>query len=596
MTDSNPTDWIHVVAPFVIYGASIVALAVAGRQEGARDPFSAFLRRISWSLERLTGYPGWVMAGVLSGLLMLWVGLIGVYWDVAFHIDRGRDDVLFTPSHTMIVLALGGLVYSAGVAVVFATLERARSGRRIAGVQVPWSAMALGALGLGGLAGFPLDDLWHKAFGIDVTLWSPTHLMLVGGGGMAPIALWLMLAEGRGGARPTALGRVVAFIVAGAVLTGLTVHQGEFDFGVPQFQVLYLPLLVAAAGAFTLVASRVALGPGGAVGAVVAYLVLRACVALLVGGVLGHTVPRFPLYLAGAVAVEVVAWWLGTEHRLRFAVVAGAAAGSVGLAAELPWVAALDWFHVSPSILPKAALLAPVAGVAAAVLAGGLTRAVPGGKRVGAGAVALALATLLVVLAYPLPRDVGEVQAAIRLRPVGSLTEVEVELQPPDAADRATAFGVVAWQGGGRVVAELREVGPGRYVTAEPVPVSGTWKTMVGLQRGSEVMAAPIYLPADPEIGAEAFPALPERRVAFVRNTDILLRETHDGPGWASGVGYSGLAVTLAAWFALLALAAVRISREGEQATTAPEPRATDAGETPAPAPPWGRTPTGAGR
>ncbi|MBW3547665.1 MAG: hypothetical protein KY452_05970 [Actinobacteria bacterium] len=580
MTDSNPTDWLYVVMPFLVYGASVLALAIAGSHDPGDDPFTAFLRRISRSLQRLTGHPGWVMAGVLSGLLMLWVGMIGVYWDVAFHIDRGRDDVLFTPSHTMIVLALGGLVYSAGVAIVFATLERARTGLRVAGVQVPWSAMALGALGLGGLAGFPLDELWHRAFGIDVTLWSPTHLMLVGGGGTAPIALWLMLAEGRGQAAPTVLGRLVSFIVAGAVLTGLTVHQGEFDFGVPQFQVLYLPLLVAAAGGFALVASRLALGPGGAVGAVVAYLVLRGCVALLVGGALGHTVPRFPLYLAGAVAVEAVAWWLGTERRLRFAVVAGAAMGSLGLAGELPWVAALDWFHVSASVVPKAAVLAPVAGVAAAVLAAGLARVIPGGRWVGAGAVALALGALLVVLAYPLPRDVGEVEAVIRLRPVGALTEVEVEVDPPDAIDGATAFGVVAWQGGGRVVAELRPVGPGRYVTAEPVPVSGPWKTMVGLQRGSEVMAAPIYLPADPEIDAEAFPALPERRVAFVRNTDILLREAHRGPAWAAATGYGGLAVTVAGWLALLALCAVRISRDrdaqpaGDRPGTEPAPDA----------------------
>ncbi|MDP9019952.1 MAG: hypothetical protein M3N25_03975 [Actinomycetota bacterium] len=562
MTDTNPTHWLHVVLPFVVYGLSVLALAVAGSHDAGDDPFTAFLRRISRSLQRLTGYPGWVMAGVLSGLLMLWVGMIGVYWDVAFHIDRGRDEVLFTPSHTMIVLALSGLVYSAGVAVVYATLERVPTRLRLGALRVPWSALALGALGAGGLAGFPLDELWHRAFGIDVTLWSPTHLILVAGGGMSPIALWLMLAEGRADASPTVLGRMVSFIVAGAVLTGLTAFQGEFDFGVPQFQVLYLPLLVAAAGGFALVASRLALGPGGAVGAVVAYLVLRGCVALLVGGVLGHTVPRFPLYLAGAVTVEAVAWWLGTERRLRFAVVAGAAMGSVGLAGELPWVAALDWFHVSASVLPKAAALAPLAGVAAAVVAAGLGRVVPGGSRVGAGAVAVALATLLVVLAYPLPREVGQVEALIRLRPVGSLAEVEVEVQPPDAVDGATAFGVVAWQGGGRVVAELREMGPGRYVTAEPVPVSGTWKTMVGLQRGPEVMAAPIYLPPDPEIGAEAFPALAERRVAFVRNTDVLLREAHGGPGWAAVAGYGGLAVAVAAWFGLLGLCAVRISRD----------------------------------
>ena len=55
----------------------------------------------------------------------------------------------------------------------------------------------MAALGVGALIGFPLDALWHQAYGLDVTLWSPTHLMLVGGGGLATIPTWLMLIEGR---------------------------------------------------------------------------------------------------------------------------------------------------------------------------------------------------------------------------------------------------------------------------------------------------------------------------------------------------------------------------------------------------------------
>ena len=30
------------------------------------------------------------------------------------------------------------------------------------------------------LIGFPLDDIWHRIFGQDVTLWGPTHLVLFG--------------------------------------------------------------------------------------------------------------------------------------------------------------------------------------------------------------------------------------------------------------------------------------------------------------------------------------------------------------------------------------------------------------------------------
>jgi hypothetical protein len=73
-------------------------------------------------------------------------------------------------------------------------------------------------------------------------------------------------------------------------------------------------------------------------------------------------------------------------------------------------------------------------------------------------------------------------------------------------------------------------------------------------------MAAPVYLPADPEIDAPAIPALPERRAAFVRNTDLLLREQHAGPAWPSVVGYGGLAAMAALWTGLIAFAAHRLS------------------------------------
>ncbi|HEX8935680.1 MAG TPA: hypothetical protein VF788_16145, partial [Pseudonocardiaceae bacterium] len=96
-----------------------------------------------------------------------------------------------------------------------------------------------------------------------------------------------------------------------------------------------------------------------------------------------------------------------------------------------------------------------------------------------------------------------------------------------------------------------------------PVPVSGDWKTMVGLQRGDEVMAAPVYLRADPEIDAPAIPALPQRQAAFVRNTTLLLREQHPGPAWPGLVGYGGLASMAVLWSALFAFVAHRLSGAG---------------------------------
>ena len=555
--------WAWLVLPLASYGLISLTLFAFGRTDET-NPIRFFFGQIGDTLQRITGYPGWSMAGVLSGLLMLLIAMIGFYWDVAWHVDNGRDQQLFTPSHVMILVGLGGLIYAAGIAVLFASLERAETAIKIGALRIPWAAVLLTALGLGGVVAFPLDAMWHDAYGVDVTLWSPPHIQLVASGSLATIALWIMVAEARPYAVPTTFGRFLHVLTAGTVLVGMSTLQAEFDYGVPQFQVLYLPLLVMIAAGFTLVAARNGLGPWGAVKVVAVYLVLRGLLALALGGVMHHTVPHFPLYLGSALVVEAVAWWLTTERPLRFAVVAGAAVGTVGLLTELTWLRVWSFeasgrFPVDLAI--KVALLAPVAAVAAAILGSGLGRAIAKlPDNVPVAAMAVSGVALLGVLAFPLPRDVGPVSATVRLQQVGAMANVEVVLDPPDAARRATAFAVSSWQGGSEVVqADLERVGAGRYVASRPVPVTGSWKTMVSLQRGDEVMGVPVYLPADPEIGAPAVPAVPERTERFVRNTTILLREVRPGPAGAAVAAYTGLATLVAIWVALIAVGAGRV-------------------------------------
>ena len=389
------------------------------------------------------------------------------------------------------------------------------------------------------------------------------------GEALATIALWLLIAEVLPSSAPTMLGRGIHALAAGATLTGLTIFQGEFEFGGPQFQAVYLPILIAAAGAFTLVLARLAMGPWGAVKAVIAFLVLRVLLGLMVGGALEHTYPRFALYLPIALVVEGAAAWVGTGDRLRFGLVAGALAGSAGLAGEMAWVVLSGWGVPVSSLVLKAALLGLLAGVAGGVVGAGLGRAFAGAegeaattaRGVPVGALALAGVVLLGVLAYPLPRRVGDVRGVVALERQGDRAVVDVTLVPPDAAEDAVAFEVTSWQGGGTEHAALKEIGPGHYRTEEAVPVTGSWKSLVSLLRGDQVMAAPVYLPADPEIGAPAEPALPSREVTFVRNTRLLLREQHPGPTWPSLLAYSGLAVLIALWVGLMAFTATRVQR-----------------------------------
>jgi hypothetical protein len=555
--------WAWLVIPLASYGLVSLTLFAFGRTDET-NPLKFFFSQIGDSLQRITGYPGWAMAGTLSGLIMLLIVVIGFYWDVAWHIDNGRDQELFTPSHVMILVGLGGLLYAAGIAVLFASIEKAQTAMRWGFLHVPWSAVLLVALGLGGVTAFGFDALWHEAYGVDVTLWSPPHIQLVVSGSLGTIALWLMLAEARPYAEPTLLGKSINVLTAGTVLVGMSTLQGEFDYGVPQFQVLYLPILIMIAAGFTLMAARRALGPGGAVMVVGVYLVLRAFLAFAIGGVMNHTVPHFPLYLGSALLVEAAFYWLGTQRPVRLALVSGALVGTVGLVSELAWVT-LWGFSTSArmplSLALKIAVLGPIAAVAAALVGTALGGAIAKAREtIPAAALAVAGVALLGTLAFPLPRDVGPVTATIRLTQVGSLANVEVTLDPPDAARNATAFAVTSWQGGSETVgADLNQVAMGRYVSSRPMPVTGSWKTMVSLQRGSEVMAVPIYLPADPEIGAPEVPAVPERTERFVRNTTILLREVRGGPAGVAVIAYSGLAVVVATFITLIAITARRL-------------------------------------
>ena len=112
----------------------------------------------------------------------------------------------------------------------------------------------------------------------------------------------------------------------------------------------------------------------------VVYLILRGVIALVVAGLLGHTFPRFPLYLPVAVVVEAVAALVGTDRRLRFALVAGALVGTLGLAGELAFVAISGYGPVAGSLLLRTVLLAAPMAFAAAILGAGISQASSPGR------------------------------------------------------------------------------------------------------------------------------------------------------------------------------------------------------------------------
>lgn len=558
---SSLASWTPFWGLLIVYAALVVGCFVLGRPSERRWPMLQPLSRIPNGLTRVTAIPGWAAVAIGMALYGLLVAGQGFYSDVSWHIALGRDDALFTAPHSGILLGLIMILGGAVLGTMVATFEGV-DGVRVGGLRIPRSLLPLWALGLGAVLGFPLDELWHLEYGVDVTMWSPTHMLMILGATFTGLAAWLILAES--GVRPTdgRWGRAAHVVCGWLTLQGLLAPQGEFTFGVPQFSLLFSPILICLAAGLGLLAIRLVHGRGWTLGIVVVNFAIQVTGFLDFGSEDGGPVDtRFATtFLASAVVVELVAHLLGTQDKLRLAVVSGLGIGTVGLAGEWAWNADA-WQPWTNALLPEAVLLGVVAAVGAAILGVAFARAITGdtsARALPAAVVSLAAIACLAVIVLPMRRPTGDVEAAVHLEPAaGGTAYVEATLAPSDAADDAYWFQATSWQGGGLKLAEMEPTGqPGEYRSAEPVPIDGLWKTLLRLHRGAEMMAVPIYLPADPDIDEPAFPAV-DRNVPFASEKEFLLRETHEGNGWLSPVIHLTLVAVCALW-ALAFVVAVR--------------------------------------
>ena len=531
----------------------------------------------SRAIERSQGVPAWALVPAVLGGGALVIAVVGLFWDVAYHIDHGRDAELFTLPHVLILVGLMGLLVTAATAVVLATAD-GRAGWALGPLRIPFFALPLGAMATGAVLGFPLDDLWHQTYGVDVTLWSPTHVLMIGGAVLTTFALALIPAEAglHAGGRLPRWRRVA---LAGAPAIGLSVFTLEFDFGVPQWQALFHPLLVVAGLTLTLCAAREALGRGGALAAALFFLGMRAGLALLLGGVLGHTVPMFPIALGIALCVEAGYLVAGRRHPVVLALVCGGLAATVGLATEWAWQDVTGRLPWTPELLPM--LWVPVLGaLAAAVVGVGLGRVEAGRPGLRAPLVLAALAVLIALLVVPLPRRAPVLAAHVTTTPVGAPRSVidrfgvpsreqdvavEVTVDRPDQVRGADWFMVMAWQGGGERNVRLVEVAPGRYRSAGAVPTGGSWKDMVFLARGDVLAGVPVAFPPDPTSHFGGYPLTPARDARFVPSSQLLMSETHGGPPWVAMAAYAALLATVATWLGLLLLAHRAVARRTVQ-------------------------------
>src|SRR3954452_16838603 len=367
--------------------ASLIGLALTALLLGLvwlhRTRRTEILTRVGTRLGKTTGVPPWVALPTVLTTLSLLTALFGMLWDISLHIDVGRDPgPLANPAHYFILFGLFG-VFAGGVFACSMPLDEKpgpAAVRFIRGWDVPVGGLLITGAGFYALLGFPLDDIWHRLFGQDVTLWGPTHLMLITGAGLSIIGLLILEQEGHGGLSTDdgdrKVGSITRFVrqasAMGGLLLGLSVFQGEYDFDVEQFRLALAPFMIAGAAGLALVAARLFIGRGGAVAAVAFFLVVRGAIALIVGPALGEIAPMFPLYLGLAIVVELLALVLPVARRpLVFGAVAGLLIGTVGHATEAGWTHLTQTLSWGSDILVEGTLMA-IAGCVAGALLGAL--------------------------------------------------------------------------------------------------------------------------------------------------------------------------------------------------------------------------------
>ena len=344
------------------------------------------------------------------------VGGWGLTWDIRWHMTVGRDSFWIAP-HVMIYASV-----ALGVLVAFGVLardtERVRRG-------LPAPPAAIRVAGLVGTRGFhvvawglalvviaaPIDDLWHRLFGLDVSLWSPPHLLGLFGSVVSTAGCLVAAVEvhRRGATRLAALLLGGALFYAGVRITldpafligysrgGVTFHL----YAILGALVLPVPLLAAARltdrrwAPLVAVSIAVVLGVVGAQVARAGFAVLQP-VSYLAEKIAKE--PSSPIALANAIARsnrEAPDPWL-----LRLALPLAAAAGfagvdgrrrpvAAGVAHGVTLLGAYGWYLASrPAFAPltptaletgAALALAALAGAAGGVLARALAGALEAG-------------------------------------------------------------------------------------------------------------------------------------------------------------------------------------------------------------------------
>ncbi|HMC58932.1 MAG TPA: hypothetical protein VKJ01_07060 [Candidatus Solibacter sp.] len=169
---------------------------------------------------------------VWCGAAAVTFAMVGTHWDISWHRSIGRDS-FWTPAHIAIHLCgvLAGI--SCGYLILSTTLNRHSPLRQCSvtmwGFRGPLGAFLSAWGGVAMITSAPFDNWWHNAYGLDVKILSPPHMVLAAGILAVHVgALILILGQMNraSGAERSRLHALFLY-VGGMILVTLTVVQME---------------------------------------------------------------------------------------------------------------------------------------------------------------------------------------------------------------------------------------------------------------------------------------------------------------------------------------------------------------------------------
>ena len=157
---------------------------------------------------------------------------VGVEWDISWHSSIGRDKLL-SPPHVVIYIGgiLCGLICSFIVfKQTFFTASKDANGVKFWGFKAPlscwiciWGMIAM-------LTSAPFDDWWHNAYGLDVQIISPPHIVLAAGIFSVILGSCLLILAQKNNFPNIKLYEILYIYAASLIVVQLSIVLTEYSF------------------------------------------------------------------------------------------------------------------------------------------------------------------------------------------------------------------------------------------------------------------------------------------------------------------------------------------------------------------------------